>query len=229
MGFVAFAAMICFVWGVPASAQASLAPVIESQSVSNLAPTDATLEAKINTEGLETTYEFYLQEPSICRQVNPPCMMPESEPVALPSGKLLGSFVPQSVSAGLNSAGVTDACLSEAYYWVTATNSAGTTMEQRQQMPAVETLVAVKCTPLRFLQLNTAGPAQNAGQGPVIPPASDPGGDAASSPKTRALTNARKLTKALTACDRKPRKRRASCVRQAHKKYDTTGTKTKKR
>jgi hypothetical protein len=221
----ACAATICLVWGVPASAQASSAPVIESQSVSNLAPTDATLEAKINTEGLETTYEFYLQEPSICRQVNPPCMMPESEPVALPSGGLLGSFVPQSVSAGLNSAGVTDACLSEAYYWVTATNSAGTTIGQRHQMPAVETLVAVKCTPLRFLQLNTTGSAQNAGHGTTTAN----GSNTTPSPKQRVRANAKKLSKALNACKRKPGKRRASCVKQAQKQYGPTTSKARKR
>ena len=36
------------------------APVIESVSLSHLTPTDATLEAKINTEGLATTYQFYM-------------------------------------------------------------------------------------------------------------------------------------------------------------------------
>jgi hypothetical protein len=226
MGFVAFAAMSCLVWGVPASAQASSAPVIESQSVSNLAPTDATLEAKINTEGLETTYDFYLQERAPCLEVSLPCEVPEYEPLALPSGKLLGSFVSQSVSVDVNSASVT-LCPFGDSYWVTATNSAGTTIGQRQRMFTVDTLVAVKCTPLR-LQLNTTGPSQNAGQGSVTPGASDSGGDAASSPKTRALTDSRELTKALRACNRKPRKRRASCVRQAHKKYGTTGTKTKK-
>jgi hypothetical protein len=188
VGFAAFAAMSCLVWGAPASAQAPSAPVIESQSVPNLAPTNATLEARINTEGLETTYVFYLQEPQPCRQANPPCLTPENQPLALPSGKLLGSFVGQSVSADVNRAGVT-LCPSGDYYWVTATNSAGTTIGQRQRMATVETLIAVKCTPLF---------------------------------KQRVLTNAQKLTKALRACKRKPRKRWASCDRQAHKRYGTT-------
>jgi hypothetical protein len=195
MSLAAFAAMSCLVWGLAGSAQASSAPVIESQSVSNQGATNATLEARINTEGLETTYEFYLQEPQYCLKANPLCMMPAYQPLALPSGKLLGSFVGQSISADVNSAGVT-LCPSGDYYWVTATNSAGTTIGQRQQMFMVDTLIAVKCTPLF---------------------------------KQRALMNAQKLTKALSACKRKPRKRRARCEKQAHKNYGMTASKAKKR
>jgi hypothetical protein len=193
IGLAAFAAISCLVWGVPASAGASSAPVIESESVSNLGPTDATLEARINTEGLETTYEFYLQERALCLEATPPCEVPEYQPLALPAGKLLGSFVSQSVSIDVNSAGVT-LCPSGDSYWVTATNSAGTTVGPRQRMPAVETLVAVKCTPL---------------------------------PKMRVLTNAQKLTNAVRACKRKPRKRRPSCEKQAQKKYGTPPPKAK--
>jgi hypothetical protein len=40
------------------------APKVESESVSNVTQTDATLEAQINPEGRETTYEFYLEAPS---------------------------------------------------------------------------------------------------------------------------------------------------------------------
>ena len=219
MGLIVFVAICCLVWGVPASAEASSAPVIENESVSNLGPTDATLEAKINTEGLETTYNFYLQERALCLDANPPCEVPEYEPLALPAGKLLGSFVPQSVSVDVNSAGVTLCPVGDSY-WVTATNSAGTTVGQRQRMFTVDTLATVNCTPLR-LQLSTTGPAQNAGQGTGTTAANNPGGDTTPSPKTKALTHAKKLTKALSACSRKPRKRRASCVRQAHKKYGT--------
>jgi hypothetical protein len=203
VGLAVFAALCCPAFGVPVSAQASSSPVIESESVSNLGPTDSTLEARINTQGLETTYSFYLQERALCLEANPPCEVPEYEPLALPAGKLLGSFVSQSVSIDVNSASVT-LCPSGDSYWVTATNSAGTTIGPRQRIPTVETLVVVKCTPLR-LQLNTTRPAQNASTTP--------------SPKTRALTNAQKLTKALRACKRKPKKRRASCVKQARNKY----------
>jgi hypothetical protein len=224
VGLALFAAMCCLALGVPVSAKASSVPVIESESVSNVMPTDATVEARIDTEGLETTYEFYLQEPPPCREANPPCII-EYKPLVLPSGKLLGSFVPQSVSAGLNSAGVTDACLSEDYYWVTATNSAGTTIGRRQQMPAVETLVAVKCTPLGW-QLNTTGPAKNAGQGTGTPGGKPPG----SSGKTvshKVLTRGQKLAKALKQCKKEPKRKQAACEKRAHQKYAPVKSKKK--
>jgi hypothetical protein len=48
----------------------------------------------------------------------------------------------------------------------------------------------------------------------------------AGSPKITVLTNAQKLAKALRACKRKPKTHRASCQKQARKKY---GAKAKKR
>jgi hypothetical protein len=204
---------------VPVSAGASSAPVIEGESVSNLGPTDATLETKINTEGLETTYEFYLQEAPLCLDAHPACEVPEYEPLVLPVGTLLGSFVSQSVSVDVNSVGVS-LCPSGDRYWVSATNSAGTTIGPAQRMPVVDTLVAVQCTPLR-LQMNTTRPAQDAGQGTTA--GTDPGGNLTRSPKA----NARRLAKAVEACKRKPKRRRASCVKQAHKKYPTTASKGK--
>lgn len=101
-------------------------PLIESESVSHITPTDATLEAQINTEGFETTYEFHLLRRWACEEVNPPCYPPIYF-LQLPSGKLLGSFVGQSVSLDLNSAGVSLWPGGKYEYWVTATSSAGTT------------------------------------------------------------------------------------------------------
>jgi hypothetical protein len=211
VGFAVFVTISCLVLGVPVSAGASSAPVIESESVSSVAPTDATLEAKINTEGLETTYNFYLQEAPLCLDAHPACEVPESEPLVLPAGELLGSFVSQSVSVDVNSAGVT-LCPSGDRYWVTATNSAGTTIGPRQRMPTVETLIAVKCTPLR-LQMGTTEPAQNTSQGTTA--GTDPGGSSPPSVKARAL----KLAKAVKACKHKPKRQRASCMKHARKKY----------
>jgi hypothetical protein len=98
-------------------------PTIESESLSQLTPTDATLEAQINTEGLETNYEFELQTVG-CSSHGAGCEL-APHPVSLPSGKLLGSFVGQRVSLDLNSAGVTLG-KGEWFYTVTATNADGT-------------------------------------------------------------------------------------------------------
>ncbi len=97
------------------------APVIDSASVSHLSPTDATLEAQIDTEGLPTVYDFKLSS-SPCSHHGSGCEL--IVPIPLPPGLLLGSRVDQSVSLDLNSAGVT---LSEGEYVfsVCAINAAG--------------------------------------------------------------------------------------------------------
>lgn len=99
------------------------APVIEGVSLLRPTATDATLGAQIDTEGLETKYEFLLWY-SPCSRHGSGCKVLIDIP--LPSGTLLGSFVPQDVSIDLNSAGVT---LGEGEYSfsVEATNSAGGT------------------------------------------------------------------------------------------------------
>jgi hypothetical protein len=101
----------------------STPPAIDSVSVSHLSPTDATLEAQINTEGLATVYEFKLWS-SPCSDHSSGCE--DVIPVHLPGGLLLGSFVDQTVSLDLNSAGVTLGG-GEYGYSVTATSIAGST------------------------------------------------------------------------------------------------------
>jgi hypothetical protein len=97
-------------------------PTIESVSISHLTPTDATLEARIDTEGLPTSYEFQMWN-SPCSKKGAGCELIRE--IHLPSGGVLyGSFMPQSVSLDLNSAGVT---LGEGEYGfsITAANAAG--------------------------------------------------------------------------------------------------------
>jgi hypothetical protein len=96
-------------------------PVIDSVSLSHLTPTDATLQAKIDTEGLSTSYEFQLWS-SPCSHKGAGCELIVDVP--LPTGLLLGSFEPQSVSLDLNSAGVTLGG-GEYGYSVVATNKEG--------------------------------------------------------------------------------------------------------
>ena len=103
------------------------APAIESVSISNLTPTDATLEAKINTEGLATTYEFLMWWTPCA-----PCEDIAIFKIALPSGLLLGSFEDQSVSLDLNSAGVTLQHGAGYGYSVIATSKGGSTEAQWQ-------------------------------------------------------------------------------------------------
>jgi hypothetical protein len=100
------------------------APVIESVTVSHITKTDATLEATIDTEGLETEFAFHMIS-SPCSKKGDGCEL--VVPIKLPKGgKLFGSFEPQTVSLDLNSAGV---ALGEGEYvfGVTAQNREGET------------------------------------------------------------------------------------------------------
>ncbi len=112
-------------------------PSIESESVSHITSIAATLEAQINTQGLETTYEFHLATAPLCEETEPPCERPKYT-YPLPAGKLLGSFVGQRVSIDLNSAGVSLRPGERYEYSVTATSSAGTTNGPRQTFIAGE-------------------------------------------------------------------------------------------
>lgn len=141
------------------------APSIEGVSLSNLTPTDATLEAQIDTEGLETTYQFEMWA-SPC---GPKCELLED--VSLPSGKLLGSFGVQSVSLDLNSVGVTLTPGGEYGYSVSATSAAGSTEATWQTFTAPgDVIVPLKST------TSIGGGAGSAGSGSQTsgPPASQP-------------------------------------------------------
>lgn len=100
------------------------APAIESVSVANLTPTDATLEAKIDTEGLTMLYSFQMWS-SPCSKKGVGCELMQGVPLPC-CGVLFGSFVGQSVSLDLKSAGVTLGS-GEYGFSVTATNQEGST------------------------------------------------------------------------------------------------------
>ena len=218
-------------------------PAVESESLSHLTSTDATLEAQINTEGLETTYDFYLQEAPLCFKAVPPCERPQHEPIALPAGKLLGSFVGQSVSADLNSAGVNLSPGEHYEYWVTATSAAGITTGHAQEFTAPEE----KAQPLNTTTpFETNGNNQGTSSEPFVSGGSPGPGVTPLAPQIvclcscargchgkkvspKHLTRTQKLSKALAACAKKPKRERAACRKQARERYATTASKAKKR
>ncbi len=63
----------------------------------------------------------------------------------------------------------------------------------------------------------------------ATPAALTPGPKVAKTLKPTAPTNAQKLARALKACKRKPKGKRAACARQARKRYGTKSSKTGKR
>jgi IPT/TIG domain len=207
-------------------------PSIESESVTHLTPTDATLEAQIDTEGLSTFYQFQLS--SICGGKGV-CLYVIDYP--LPSGLLLGSFVDQSVSLDLNSAGVTLQPGGTYYYSVSATSTAGTTEDPTQELTtpeeALQPLNTTTTPPSSAgLTAGLGGGGQVAGSG-VSSSSPSPGvgvlgTQTGKTTKLKSLTNAQKLAKALKACEKKPKGKRAECEKQAHRKYPTTASRTKK-
>ncbi len=211
-------------------------PVIESVSLSNLTSSDATLEAQIDTEGLSTSYEFQLWS-SPCSKHGSGCELLIDIP--LPTGLLLGSFVPQSVSLDLNSAGVTLGG-GEYGFSVTATNKAGTTSASGGvfEVPSPTVVKPLSTTsPLSGAgqpagsdtdsadQPAASGPSSSSSTPGVVcqPTTWPPGCQNKALPKPpKPLTSAQKLAKALNLCERKPKNQRPSCKRQAEKKYSAT-------
>jgi hypothetical protein len=214
-----------------------IAPVIDSVSLSHLTSSDATLEAQIDTEGLPTTYEFQMWS-SPCSKHGSGCELLIDIP--LPAGSLLGSFVPQSVSLDLNSAGVTLGG-GEYGFSISATNKAGTTSAGGGAFEAppsvVEPLSTTTSPPSGAGQ--PAGSNTNTGEQPAGSGGSPARGVTSLGPQIVCLCNCargchgkkvspkhsartQKLSKALKACEKKPKKQRPSCKRQAEKKYAAT-------
>jgi hypothetical protein len=200
-------------------------PLIDSVSISHLTPTDATLEAQIDTEGLSTTYEFQMWS-SPCSKHGSGCELLIDIP--LPTGSLLGSFVPQSVSLDLNSAGVTLGG-GEYGFSVLATSKAGHTSAFGgvfEAPPGVLDPPKPGTTPLpgagqpAGLNTNSSGqPAASGGSSSSIPGVQSPGLQVGKTTKFESLTNAQKLAKTLKVCKQKPKSKRAACEKQAHKQY----------
>jgi len=210
-------------------------PAIEGESLSHLTSTDATLQAQINTEGLETTYEFQL-----IHHLCPPGTEPLGceamiQKVPLPSGRLLGSFVSQSVSLDLNSVGVTLYPDAEYDYRVVVTSAAGKAEGSSQTFVTPEDGVQPFSTSTATPPPSGAGqpgvsnggdqPAASGGSSStpgITPLVSSPG----KTVEPKALTKAQKLSKALKQCKKGPKRKRAACVRHARKEF---GQSTKKK
>jgi hypothetical protein len=206
---------------------AATPPVVDSVSLSNLTSSDATLEATIDTEGQSTIYQFKFR-------IN---LCPYSECIAykdipLPSGLLLGSFAEQTVNVDLNAVGVSLAGGEVYEYALSATSAAGHVQTEWQTLlppvldppsPAVSTLSGAG---------QPAGSGTNSGDQPAgsassssssTPGVQSPGTGLGKTIKLESFENAQKLSKALKLCEKKPKKQRSSCKRQAEKKYAATG------
>jgi hypothetical protein len=110
--------------GSAAIAAAAVAPSIESEGVSNITLTDATLETQIDSGELETTYEFKLETAS-CRMANPVPNSCESVSSGEIGGTVPASSSPQMVSINIAKAWHDLSPNTTYFYSVRAANSAG--------------------------------------------------------------------------------------------------------
>ena len=107
----------------PAQA-ASLSPSIDSESVSNVTSTDATIEAQINPNGYQTAYEVFLESPSCLSYGIGFCESSGGERIA--EGTIPAAATDQSVSIDIAGTGHQLSANTMYGYRVVATSSAGT-------------------------------------------------------------------------------------------------------
>jgi hypothetical protein len=221
-------------------------PRIEGESVSHVTSNDATLEAEINPEGLPqgADYEFQVVKNSneylpelVCAErgvVQPVghdgCLDPAGWPSgAIPLRSVSGGAEGKPVSLDLASVGVTLEPGTIYHYRVLAAASLDGEDTVGWEPPAVIGADQMFTTPEDVLQpVNTTitpgpalttTPAENTGQSTITPAAIAPANTVTPPPRARTLTNAQKFAKALRLCAKKPKKRRASCRKLAHKNY----------
>jgi hypothetical protein len=196
-------------------------PVVEEVSATESSATDATLQGRIDTEGLSTIYQFELR-------IN---LCPYSEcigykDIPLPSGLLLGSFAGQTVNVDLNAVGVSLA-RGVYEYALSATSAAGQAQTEWQTLvPPVLDPTSPAVSPSSGAgqpNASTSGGQLPAGSGGAsfspAPGVGVLGAQTGKATEPKQLKHTQNLAKALKACESKPRKQRAICKRQAHEKY----------
>jgi alpha-tubulin suppressor-like RCC1 family protein len=226
------------------ASKTSVAPMIESESVSEVSERDATLEAQINTQGSYTGYWFQIDTNSSYdfTQANCPFEFPgdaECDSIRvgepLPAGLVepQPQYIPagsgeQSVSLDLASIGATLQPGTTYHYRVITANGGTPTVQGPDQ---TFTTTSSRARPLGGKEKppTTSGSGQSG--------ASSTPGSGSSSPATplvspvvktgkpEVLTKAQKLAKALKQCRKEPKRERTSCEKQAERKY--AGPKTK--
>jgi hypothetical protein len=216
-------------------------PSIESESVSNITPTDATLEAQIDTEVSYTGYWFQIDTNSSYdfTQADCPFEFPgyaECDSIRvgepLPAGLveprpeyIQASSGDQPVRLDLAGIGTTLQPATTYHYRVLAANGGSPTVQGPDQ---------TFTTP--GAQSGTGG-GQSIGGGQTVPGGTDraicPNNDSLTGCAVADLyepkphTRTQKLAKALEQCGKEPKRRRAKCEKQAHKQYGAVAKKRK--
>jgi hypothetical protein len=219
----------------PSAGTTGTAPAISNELVSGVTEHAATIEAQIDPEGLETTYEIWLGFG--CEET------PEGATCALVTVRRVG---PVQIAAGDSTQTISAELRlepSHRYTWrVIARNSAGETIGNtvifytptrgsEAPVPGNTTEVPApgNTTPPSDTTPSAtsgAGPSEAPGAAstgspsmPAAPPLVSPLGQMV---EHKALTGNRKLARALIACAKRPKKQRAGCRKQAQHGYVMT-------
>ena len=218
-------------------------PTIEGESASAITEHDATLEATINPNGLETAYEFQIDTNGSYNYTKSACPLGACEAISvgepLPAGlvepepeQIPAASGDRSVSLDLASIGAVLQPGTTYHYRVIASNYSGPTVDGPDQ---TFTTTSSRARPLGGEPEPTGGGIQSgtSSTGSQGGSSSAPGAKLpASSGKTvspKVLTRGQKLAKALKQCEREPKHKRAECKQQAHKKYALVEKKSKKK
>jgi hypothetical protein len=198
-------------------------PVIESDSVTDITQHDATFEAQIAPNGLETSYQFRVVE-SPCHANPLNCELVGESLFPSPAGEIAPVFGVRQVSIDLDAAGKVLEPGLEYHYSVLVKNSDGEESGTDQVFTTPPADIPPAVTP---------GAPDGGSQSGSSSPSTGFGGPAASMTRDanasdrqvgeavglKLLTREQKLARALKACKSRPKPLRASCVRLAHKKY----------
>ncbi|MFI4977400.1 MAG: hypothetical protein ACHQC8_01790 [Solirubrobacterales bacterium] len=177
-------------YGAPMTVKVLPAPQVGPASVSEVTQESATISTSVNPEGLHTVYELEVGTSTAYGTPYPGDAGSGSAPVPL-------TFKLSGLHAG------------DTYHFrLEASNSDGTSSEADQTFT---TAAAVVKAPLELIK---GVPELGLVSFTAIAFPTETG---TTTPKS--LTRAQKLANALKACKRKPKSKRAACIKQAHKRY----------
>jgi hypothetical protein len=172
-------------------------PAVSTGGASAVSQNSATLSGMVSTNGLETNYGFEI-------------------------GTEAGNYGPMTGLGSIGGATTEEVhvTLGELqpgttyYYRVTATNADGTEKGQPGSFttPGFATLISPPASPPLIAYTSPGFPKEEKGS---------------TGPSTKTLTNKQKLAKALKACGKKPKSKRAGCERLARRKYGVVKKRTR--
>jgi hypothetical protein len=177
------------VYGAPQTVMVPPAPVVGPASVLEVAQSSVTISTSVNPQGLHTLYKLDLGTSTAYGTPYPGDA--GSGSVSVPLTFNLTGLEPGTVY----------------HFRLTASSSNGTSSESDQTFTTASApagVLPVFAVPLSPPLLSFTGPAF-------------PKESKTTTPKS--LTRAQKLANALKACKRKPKSKRAACVKQARKRY----------